>query len=154
MNIPKKKKSFQILTRHLPQKVFVITMTLILLFGLGFIFAIHYIVNIQYRPQTNRLLSGPVTTPPKSLRIDLEQPDDNLLVFDPSLIISGKTAPNNQVLIFTDTQDFVIKTKPDGKFSAILNLDEGINRVTAVVFDVLGDSRSIERTVFYAKEKI
>lgn len=142
------------LTKSLSKKVFVISMLIIAISGLTFIFGLYYILNIQYKPESNRLLLGPVTTAPKSLRIDLDQPDDNLLVFDPSIIVSGKTAPNNKVLIFTDTKNLVINAKPDGTFSTILNLDEGVNRITTVVFDSQGDSRSAERTVFYSKEQI
>lgn len=156
--LPAPKEKVQVkqsrLTKPLSKKVFVISMILIAISGLIFIFGIYYILNIQYKQESNRLLLGPVTTAPKSLRIDLDQPDDNLLVFDPSIIVSGKTAPNNEVLIFTDTQDLVINAKSDGTFSTILNLDEGINRITTIVFDSQGDSRSAERTVFYSKEKI
>ena len=111
-------------------------------------------LNIQYQRSTQPFLNGPVTTPPKTLRLDLDNPADDSLSFQSSVIVSGQTAPLKDVLIFTDSQDLVITSKKDGSFSTVLDLAEGVNKITAVVFDATGDSRSAERTVFYSKEKI
>ncbi len=91
---------------------------------------------------------------PKSLILDLDQPGDNLLTFQSSIIGSGKTAPAIDILISTDSNDLVIKSKIDGSFSTVLNLDESVNRITVAVFDATGDSRAAERTVYFSKEKI
>ena len=111
-------------------------------------------VNIQYQKPKDLLSNGPVTTLPKSLRLDLDQPDQDTLSFSSSIIVSGTTGPKKDVLISTDTKDFVIQSKVDGSFSTVLNLDEGINRITVAVFDTTGDSRVAERTVYFSKEKI
>ena len=140
--------------RYLPDNVFIFFALALLVSGLIFVFILNYIVNIQYQKPANLFLAGPVTTPPKSLLIDLQQPDDNLLVFDSSLVISGKTAPYTEVLLTTDTRDLVLISKPDGTFSTVLNLEEGVNRIVVIVFDATGDKRSAERTVYYSKEKI
>ncbi len=142
------------LTRKLSKKVFFISQLLILIFGLIFIGGLYYILNIQYEEPNRPFLAGPVTTPPKSLRLDLDQPEPDILSYSPSIIVSGKTGPSREVLIFTDTDDLVIKSKADGSFSTVLNLDEGVNKITAVVFDATGDFRSAERIVYYSKEKI
>ena len=142
------------LTQKLSTKQFVLSLLIILTVGLFFLADLYYIVNIQYLGNDKPFESGPVTTPPKSLRLDLAEPDDNTLTFQSSIIISGKTAPSKEVLISTDTRDLVIKSKPDGSFSTVINLDEGVNTITAVVFDTTGDFRSVERIVYYSKEKI
>lgn len=142
------------LRKKLSAKQFVLSQVLILITGLIFLTGLYYILNIQYQKPNNLFLNGPVTTLPKSLRLDLDQPDDDSLTFQPAIIISGQTAPLANVLISTDTNDMVITSKANGSFSTVLNLDEGINKITAVVFDSTGDSRSAERTVYYSKEKI
>lgn len=111
-------------------------------------------VNIQYQKPKALFLNGPVTTLPKSLRLDLDQPDQDTLSFSSSIIVSGKTGPQKDILISTDTNDLVIQSKIDGSFSTVLNLDEDINRITVAVFDSTGDSRIAQRTVYYSKEKI
>lgn len=142
------------LTKILSVKQFILSHLIILTVSLLFLTLIHYIVNIQYRQNDKPFESGPVTTPPKSLRLDLDQPDDDALTFQSSILISGKTGPAKEILISTDSQDLVITSKPDGSFSTVINLAEGVNNITAVVFDISGDFRSAERTVYYSKEKI
>lgn len=142
------------LNKNLSGNQFILSQLLILIASLTFLFGLFYILNIQYKRSDNPFSNGPLTLPPKTLRLDLDHPDDDGLSFQSSIIVSGKTAPLKEVLIFTDSQDLVITSKKDGSFSTILNLDEGVNRVVAVVFDSLGDTRSIERTVYYSKEKI
>ena len=138
----------------LTAKQFIISQLLILSFGLIFLFGIYYILNIQYKVTDNPFLGGPVTTAPKTLRLDLDQPDDDSLTFQNSIIVSGQTSSLKEVLIFTESQDLVLTSKKDGSFSTVLNLDEGVNRIMVAVFDVIGDTRYAERTVFYSKEKI
>lgn len=144
-----------LINRKLTTKQFILAQTLILIVGLLFLSGLFFILNIQYQPPKNPYSLGlPVTTPPKSLRITLEQPDDNMLSFEPTILVSGKTSPNMEVLIITTSGDLVIKSKSDGSFSTIIKLEEGVNNIQAVVFDSVGDSRVEERTVFYSKEKL
>lgn len=144
------------LTSKLSGKQFIFSQLVILMMSLIFLAGLYYLLNIQYQQggKMNSLKWGPVTTAPKSLRIDLEQPDNDTLTYSSSIIISGKTAPHVEVLITTDSRDLVIKSKADGSFSTILKLDEGVNKITAVVFDVTGDWRSAERVVYYSEEKL
>ena len=142
------------LSTKLSTKHFILSHILIFLAGLIFLGGLYYILNIQYQKPKGLFTGGPVTTLPKSLRLDLDQPDQDSLSNSESIIVSGKTGPGKEVLISTNTEDLVIKSKVDGSFSTLLNLDEGVNKITAVVFDTTGDSRSTERTVYYSKEKL
>lgn len=143
------------LGKKLTTKHFILAHTLILITALMFLAGLYYILNIEYQqPAKDSFSNGPVTTPPKTLRLDLDQPDQDSLSYSASIIISGKTGPKKEVLISTDNNDLVIESKQDGSFSTILNLDEGINRIIAVVFDSTGDWRSSQRTVYYSKEKL
>lgn len=138
----------------LSTKQFILSQILILISGLIFLAGFYIILNPQHQKPERLFLNGPVTTPPKTLRLDIDQPDQDFLSYSSSVIISGKTGPANSVLISTDTDDLVIKSKPDGSFSTVLNLNVGVNRIIAVSFDATGDFRSSEKTVYYSKEKI
>ena len=141
------------LGNKLSQKAFFLSLFLIFTISLIFLFGLFFILNIQYqKPKSLKL--GPVTTSPKSLILDLKQPDNDSLVVQGSTVVSGKTNPLVDVLISTDTSDLVTRSKADGYFSTVLNLDEGVNNISVVVFDATGDSRSAERAVYYSKEKI
>jgi hypothetical protein len=142
------------LKKKLSTKQFFISQILILIVGLIFLGGLYYILNLQYRVDSNPFSKGPLTSAPKTLRLDLDHPDDNSLSFEPSIIISGKTAPLKEILVFTDTQDLVITSKKDGSFSTVLNLGEGVNSITTAVFDSDGDTKSEQRTVYYSKEKL
>lgn len=122
--------------------------------GLMFIAGLYYILNVQYQEPENPFLRGPLTTAPKTLRLDLDQPDQDLLSFSSSLLVSGKTGPAKEVLISTENTDLVIKSKSDGSFSTVFTLNEGVNNITATVFDSTGDYKSVTRSVYYSKEKI
>lgn len=142
------------LRKELSSKHLYLSLFLILVVSLTFLAGLYYVVNIQYQKPKDLLSNGPVTTPPKSLRLDLDQPDQDVLSFSSSIIVSGTTGPKKDVLISTDTNDIVIQSKTDGSFSTVLNLDEGVNRITVAVFDATGDSRIAERTVYFSKEKL
>lgn len=142
------------LSKKLSKKQFFISQLLILIASLFFLAGLHYILNIQDQPAKTLFESGPVTTLPKSLRLDLDQPDQDSLTFSGSAIVSGQTAPSKEILISTDSEDLVIKSKANGSFSTVIKLNEGVNMITASVFDVDGDSRFVQRTVYYSKEKI
>ncbi len=140
--------------QKLTTKQFILSHFLIFTLSLIFLAGLYYILNFQYQRPNNLFLNGPVTTPPKSLRLDLDQPDQDSLSYSSTIIVSGQTAPSKEVLISTDNTDLVIESKQNGSFSTIVELQEGVNRITAVVFDATGDSRSAERTVYYSKEKL
>lgn len=136
-------------------KFFIISQILILFSGLIFLGSLYYILYLSYPVLTPFSLGEKLfTQKPKTLLIDLDQPDQDSLTFDPSILISGKTSPNMDILILNDSEDFIVKSKNDGSFSATLDLNEGVNRIIAIVFDVDGQSRSVERSVYYSKEKI
>lgn len=142
------------MNKKLSTKYFIISQLLILVIGLSALTGLYYILNIHHPTLSKPFLNGPVTSAPKTLRIELDHPDDMSLSFQSSVIVSGQTAPLTDVLIYTESEDLMIKSQKDGSFSTVLNLDEGVNKVAAVVFDATGDSRSAERTVYYSKEKL
>lgn len=145
-----------ILGKKLSFKQFILSQVLILMTGLMFLIGLYYVLNNTDSQKKSRspFYSGPITTSPKILRLELDQPDQNLLTYSSSTIVSGKTGPGNLVLISTDHSDLVIKSKQDGSFSTVLNLEEGVNKITATVFDLTGDYKSDQRLVYYSKEKI
>lgn len=142
------------LTKKISKKTFIFSNFLILALGLIFLAGLYYILNVQYQSSQNLFDQGPVTMAPKTLRLELNQPDNDLLYHQSSIIVSGKTSPLLDVLIYSDSQNQVIKSKGDGSFSTIFSLDEGVNQITVVVFDSSGDLKSDTRSVYYSKEKL
>ena len=142
------------LNKKLSQKTFVLTNIFVLIFGLIFLSGLYYILKIQYSASQKPFEGGLVISLPKTLRLELEQPEDNLASYNSSILISGKTSPNLEVLIFSGSKDKVFKSKSDGSFSIVFDLTKGVNLIKVVVFDSNGDSKTEERTIYYSKEKI
>ena len=143
------------MNKKISTKFFIISQILILICALIFLGWIYYILYLDNKPPSSNSLGDKLFTQnPTTLIIDLNQPDEDALTFESSILISGKTIPSVEVLIINETEDFVVKSKADGNFSATLDLIEGVNRIEAVVFDENGQSKSVKRTIFYSKEKI
>lgn len=141
------------LTKTIPPKYSFLFLIFIFVLGLAGILWLHYIFNIQYKP-IKSFLAGPLTTAPKTLRLTLSEPDDESLTFKNQILISGNTSPYKDVLIFTTSQNQIIKSKVDGSFSTLLDLKFGVNKITVVVFDINGDTKETERIVYYSEEKL
>lgn len=142
------------LTKKISSKHFILSHLLILIIGLIFLGGLYYILNIQYQKSISPFSNGPVTSKPKSFTLTLNQPEDEALVFNNQILVSGKSAPFLQVLISTNSLDQVVEAKADGSFSYTLNLEEGVNNIKVAAFDKTGDTREIERVVYFSEEKI
>lgn len=135
-------------------------MTAILL-SLGTLLAFYFISHNQLFslpiPKGSTAVSPvtkPVTSKPVSLTLNLSAPEDNLLTFDPDLLLQGKTSPQAKVILILEKEDLALEANNFGDFSTTVKLTEGVNNITVAAFDNLGNKKSEERTVFYSKEKI
>ncbi|OGE44204.1 hypothetical protein A3B45_05505 [Candidatus Daviesbacteria bacterium RIFCSPLOWO2_01_FULL_39_12] len=142
------------LNQKISTKFFVLANIVIVISALVFFGSIYYILYLSDQPPQSLLGERLLTQKPKTLIIDLNQPEADSLSFDSSILLSGKTLPNVEVLVFSDTSDFVIKSKSDGTFTLNLELEEGVNQISVVVFDANGESKTIKRSVYYSKEKM
>jgi len=86
--------------------------------------------------------------------LELNNPDNDLLVFNKELEISGKTIPNSYVLVTNMSDDIVIKSRSDGSFSGEFELSDGVNEIKIISFDQNGEQKEVERAVYFSKEKI
>jgi len=96
----------------------------------------------------------PKLTEPVSLTLTTTSPDDESLVFDKTLVVSGTTAPGAQVIISYGLGDTETDADGNGSFSKIIGLTPGLNYVYTTVFDKDGDSRQTKRAVYYSEEKL
>jgi len=141
--------------RILSPLAFIISASLILLLGLGVLGGLYYVVNSQTSPVSPiGSYQQPVTSQPSALNLDITSPDDSIVVFEKQILVSGKTAPNSQILISSESTDAVVNSKKDGTFSNLTSLGVGNNQINITVFDASGDEKQASRTVFYSKEEL
>lgn len=140
------------LNQKISTKNFVISQIVIFLFGLTFIGFLYYILNSN--PPLGSLKNYlPVTKEPKSFNLEINT-DDELLVFDNNILISGKSSPYASIVIFTQDKDEATLANAKGEFSKIIPLSKGLNNLIVTAFDDEGNSKSQERTIYYSEEKI
>lgn len=138
-------------------KTFVISHIIIFILSAGFLFGIYYYLNMDF-PKFNPKNYIPVTKPPQSFNLNINNPDDELLSLDKTLTISGSTAPRaaiilvNSGLITQTTTGFQANSK--GEFTKIINLFDGVNLLTISAFDNKGNVKIETRTIYYSEEAL
>lgn len=138
----------------LSQKVFMVSSFLILLISLIFLSCVYYVLNKDQLTASVFQNYRPVTTKPVSFSLDITSPDDETLVFDKSIVISGKTSPKSTVIISSDDINLGLQVGSNGEFSQVLELSKGLNNFDIAAFDDKGNSKQISRTIYYSEEKL
>lgn len=141
------------MSKNISTTSFIFSMLVILLLGSAFFLALHFYLNPKQIPVTFQNYQ-PVTTLPVSLTLDLSNPDDNLLVFDSSLLVSGKTVTGALIIITLNNQNQLLTANPDGYFSQTVKLSPQVNQLSVSAFDNLGNYKSEQRTIYFSEEKL
>lgn len=143
----------QYMTKKLSTTFFTFSMIIILLLGSAFFIALHLFVNPTQNPLTISNYQ-PVTSKPVSLTLNLSSPDNNLLVYDPNLLISGQTSSGILVLITVNDSNQTINASSQGDFSLTVKLQPGSNQLIVSAFDNQGNYKTEERSIYFSEEKL
>lgn len=138
----------------LSTKQFIISHLVLLLLSLTFLGGMYYILNESDFKANLVRDYRPVTTKHLSFNFELSNPEDELLVFEKTVLVSGKTAPRATIIITSDIDTIATSANNLGEFSKVINLSKGLNNLTIVGFDESGNSKQEIRTIFYSEEKI
>lgn len=138
--------------RELSFKTFVISITIIFLIGLAGIGGLYYYLNADQFEEAFKYL--PVSQEPTSFSLTLSSPEDNALVQDGSVIVSGKTAPFASIIVADGEQTTGFEAKSNGDFSKIITLTEGPHILSITAFDKSGTSKNTTKYVYYTKESL
>lgn len=135
-------------------RIFVITLSALLVLGAGFLGTFYYFTYYPIAQKDTEVTRLPVTSQPVSLTLYLSSPDYDQLVFNPNLLVEGKTSPEAVAIVNLNDDDQMIKASGQGDFSATLILQEGINQLSVTAFDNQGNRKTEDRTVYYSTEKL
>lgn len=100
------------------------------------------------------LSSGPVTSAPTAVNLNLSSPDDNTLVYEANILVQGKASPHSTIIISTNKDNQVSETGSKGDFSSTVKLESGLNRLSIAAFDTQGNIKRENRAVYYSTEKL
>lgn len=140
------------MNKRLSFKTFLISQIIIFAVSLILLGILYLVLNSGFK-KISSFQKGPVTIEPISFNLTINNPDDGLLVFDNTTLVSGKTAPKTTVVISTDT-DTVVQAGDKGEFSKIIDLNPGPNKIIISTFDSQGNNKSETRTIYYSEEKL
>ncbi len=98
--------------------------------------------------------NAPVTLDRVSLSLQLDNPDDKSVLFDQSLLVSGKTSPKATIIVDDDGDYSALTADSAGSFSKRITLDDGLNQMTVTAFDDQGNSKTENRTVYYSADQL
>ncbi len=99
----------------------------------------------------------PVTLKHASSGLEISSPDDELLTFSNSLLITGTTSPKSSVIIaIAGSSDYfnAIESDTNGVFQQTVTLAPGLNRIEISSFDSGDNPKTIVRTVYFSEEKL
>ncbi len=142
------------MNKILSAKVFIYSHLTLLVVSLVFLGGLFYILNKDQFIQNQIKQYLPVTVAPVSFEMRINSPDDDLLAFDKTLIVSGKTTTRASIVISSPDLDIAFETTPQGDFSKVITLARGVNNLTIIAFDTLGNSRTVTKNVFYSETKL
>ena len=97
---------------------------------------------------------NPVTKEPVSLFLEITSPEDDILVSDANLVISGNTTPNATLIISSNQNDVGLEASKNGEFSRVFPLTPGANIIEINAFDSEGNIKTITKSVYFTEEKI
>jgi len=136
----------------LSSKVFIIAISLIFLTGLAGIGALYFYINKDQYDTT--FTYNPISKEPTSYTLTINAPEDNTLVQDGSVIVSGKTAPFATIIVVNGEQTTGFEAQGTGDFSKIITLSEGVNILQITAFDKEGTIKTATKYVYFTKDKL
>lgn len=138
------------INRPMPEKTFIISISAVFITALIFLFGIHFLLNKDsFRTTLKNYI--PVTKESKEFKLDLNNPDEDKLVFDGSILVSGKSSAFASIVISTQDKDTGFAVGKTGEFSRIIDLSPGLNYLSVSAFDPAGNVKTENRIIFYSE---
>jgi hypothetical protein len=143
--------------REISTQTFLIAHGLILFLGLAFLFGFYLVVNdfkLFAKSPSEIVNYQTITKKPTSFNLEINNPEDNFLTFENTILVSGRTLGKAKIIISTNSQDFLAESNSMGDFSKVINLDPGLNEITVNAFDVEGNQRQDSLNVYFSEEAL
>ncbi len=119
----------------------------------GFFFAYQAITSPPERNGTEITLNAtPTPVSSNSDELMVNEPEDESVVENKSVTISGKTIPGSVVVIASENGENVAEPAENGDFSVNMTISEGVNIIEVVSILPTGEERRVVRTVTYSTE--
>ncbi len=97
-------------------------------------------------------IDEPSPTPVSGLFLTIDSPQDESVVNDRTVKVSGKTLPGAKIVIITPTDEEGAVAAKDGTFSTDITLDQDENIIEINAISSNGESVKTKRVVSYSTE--
>ncbi len=88
----------------------------------------------------------------EDFKIVLAKPDNQAVLTDTPIVVSGITKANAYVIISAEETDEITNASSSGAFSASADLTGGANQIKLFAFDVDGSEADVKTTVIYSSQ--
>lgn len=97
-------------------------------------------------------LSTPTPTPSATigLNVVLDKPEEDVVLTQSSVKVSGLTSPNTWVIFSGEDSNSIVQSDKSGGFSQSVDLVPGVNQIKVTVFGVNGEKNATEVLVVYS----
>lgn len=98
------------------------------------------------------ILTNPTPTqaPKPTIFLSINNPTNEEVVSNKTLVVSGKTLPEATVVIVTNSDQLVVKPTMQGDFSTTITLGNDQNLITISAISPNGEIATVEKTVTYS----
>lgn len=109
-------------------------------------------INSSLKSKDNTTLASPTPQPalPSELKITLDKPENEDVVVDSSVTVSGITKNLAWVAISGENGDFITQADDKGVFSQDVDLNPGVNQIKIAAFDKDGAQSATQVIVVYS----
>lgn len=90
-------------------------------------------------------------SPNTELKVVLDKPQDNYVVANNTVAVSGLTRPSAWVIVSGESKDYILQSDDSGSFTQEVDLVAGANQIKVTVFDNNGEKSSREVLVVYSQ---
>ena len=113
--------------------------------------------NVAFKPggqngQSQSSTPAPEPTQAENSGITIAKPQQNQVVLETPVIISGITRANSWVAISTEEEDYILKSDENGEFEQKVELVGGVNQLVISAFDEEGDESKSNLLLVYSTE--
>lgn len=140
------------------KKEIIIAILVGLVLGLIITFGI-YTANqaIKNQNQTTNLPANGTTPSPSPVnthKLEITEPENNLVIKKDKIIVSGITEPKNSVAVLTEESNELVLADEEGVFSAEVKLVSGANEIKIISIDKNNQKQEKILTLVYSTAKI
>lgn len=106
------------------------------------------------KSQSSTALSKNEANNPEGLFLNITSPEDNSVVEEAKINLTGQTSPDAYVAIASEKEDYLIKPNELGSFSQEIPLIKGANTIKITVYLVSGEKQEKSLNIVYTTAKI